>query len=252
MNPIFFVYTEFLWRPLFNLLVSLTSLVPGNNMGVAIILVTLVVRLILLPLSLHQARQTQKNQGKMAGLQKEIKKLQEKYKDDKQKKAQATMALYRKEGVNPASGCLPLLIQLPILIALYRVFLTEIGPDSYQFLYSFVSAPETINLMFLGINLTATSVRLAVLAGVMQFIQVRFFSPSPAASPQAMGNEDSAKMMASMQKNMAYIFPAMTIFISLQLPSALALYWVVSILFAVIQQYILKKTMHLSSNPPAV
>lgn len=252
MNPLSFVYTEILWRPLFNLLVGLTAAIPGHFMWVSIVLVTLVVRLILLPFSIKQAKQAQGSQGKMAGLQTELKKIQEQYKDDKQKQASETMALYRKAGVNPASGCLLLLIQLPILIALYRVFLTEIGPASAHFLYSFVHLPETMNLSFLGLNLTQPSLRLAIAAGVMQFIQVRFFSPTPPPTPMAGGDESTAKMMAGMQRNMAYIFPAMTVFISLQLPSALALYWIISILFAIAQQKILQRALHLSAPPPTV
>lgn len=252
MNPFTFLYTEVLWRPLFNLLVGLTSVIPGHFMWVAVVLVTLVVRLILLPLSLKQARQAQRNQGKMANIQDEVKRIQKEHQGNRQKQAEATMALYRKAGVNPASGCLLLLIQLPILIALYRVFLTEIGPASAHFLYSFVSLPETINLSFLGVTLTEPSVAFAVAAGIAQFIQVRFFSPAPTPTPLAGDNDSSAKMMASMQKNMAYVFPAMTVFISLQLPSALALYWVVSIALAVLQQWLLKRTLRLASLPPTV
>lgn len=252
MNPFTFLYTEILWRPLFNLLVGFTSLIPGHYMWVSIVLVTLVVRLILLPLSLKQARQTQKSQSKMADLQEELKRIQKQHEGDRQKQAAATMALYRKAGVNPASGCLLLLIQLPILIALYRVFLTEIGPSSTHFLYSFVNLPEAINLSFVGITLTEPSVWLAVIAGIAQFIQVRFFSPAPTPTPMAGGNESSAKMMAGMQRNMAYVFPAMTVFISLQLPSALALYWIISILLAIAQQRLLQKALHLASLPPTV
>lgn len=251
MNPLSFVYTELLWRPLFNVLVGLTSAIPGHYMWVSIVLVTALVRLILLPLSLKQAHQAQKNQGKMAGLQAELAAIKKQHPDDKQKQSAATMTAYRKAGVNPASGCLVLLIQLPILIALYRVFLTHIGPESAHLLYSFVHLPEMVNLSFLGATLDQPSLRLAIVAGVMQFIQVRFFSPTPTPSPAA-ADDDSAKVMASMQRNMAYIFPAMTVFISLRLPSALALYWIISITFAIVQQKVLQKTLHLSSPPATV
>lgn len=252
MNPISFVYLEFLWRPLFNLLVGLTNVIPGHYMWLGVVLVTLVVRLILLPLSLKQAKQTQKSQGKMAGLQVELKRIQEEHKNDKQKQAQETMALYRKAGVNPASGCLLLLIQLPILIALYRVFLTPIGPESAHLLYSFVHLPEMINLSFFGIMLTEPNLVLAIIAGIAQFVQVRFFSPAPPPTAAGTADEDSAKMMAAMQKNMAYVFPVMTVFISLRLPSALPLYWIVSIGLAILQQKLLQKSLHLNSPPPTV
>ncbi len=252
MNPLTFVYTELLWRPLFNLLVGITALTPGHFMWLGVVLVTLAVRLILLPLSLKQARQAQKSQGKMAGLQEELKRIKEEHKDDRQKQAQKTMALYRKAGVNPASGCLLLLIQLPILIALYRVFLTPIGPESASLLYSFVSLPSSINLSFFSIILTEPSLLLAIIAGITQFVQVRFFSPAPTPTPSGTADDDSAKMMAAMQRNMAYIFPAMTVFISLSLPSALPLYWIISIALAILQQRLLQRTLHLNSPPPTV
>lgn len=252
MNPLTFVYTEFLWRPLFNLLVTLTNSIPGHFMWVAIILVTLAVRLVLLPFSLQQARHAQRQQTKMADLKVELARIKTQYKDDKQKQAQETMALYRRAGVNPASGCLLLLIQLPILIALYRVFLTPITAESFQFLYSFVAAPAAVNLSFFGIELTQGSLLLAIVAGVAQFTQVRYFSPTPTTPPTAADTDDSAKMMAAMQRNMAYIFPAMTVFISLRLPSALALYWIVSIGLAILQQIILQKALRLNSPPATV
>ncbi|MEX2055236.1 MAG: YidC/Oxa1 family membrane protein insertase [Candidatus Andersenbacteria bacterium] len=250
MNPITYVYHEVLFQPLFNLLVGITNFLPTHNLGIAIILVTLLTRLLLLPSSLHHAKQLQANQSKMADIKKDLKKVQDQFKDDKVKRAEATMALYKKAGINPASGCLPLLIQLPILIALYRVFLIGIGPSTYHYLYSFVQAPMSISTTLLGIDLANPSLLLGVLAGIAQFSQMRWFSPTPAASPGL--NDSSEQMMASMQRNMMYIFPVMTIFIALQLPAALALYWVVSTIFAVAQQLIIKRMLHLTVTPPSV
>lgn len=251
MNPLAFVYTELLFRPLFNLLVGATQVLPTHNVGWAIIFVTIVVRLILLPSSLHQAKLMQKNQSKMSQLQGELKEIKEKHKDDKAKQAEATMELYRRSGVNPASGCLPLLIQLPILIALYRVFLVGLGSDTFHYLYSFMPEPVGIKQVFFGVSLGEPSMALGVIAGMSQFFLMRYFTPS---SPQAQtaGNDDSAQMINSMQKNMAYFFPVMTVFIALQLPAALPLYWTASTLLAIVQQYIVKKTLNLSSNPPTV
>ncbi|MDP3997229.1 MAG: YidC/Oxa1 family membrane protein insertase [bacterium] len=250
MNIISVVYTEALFRPLYNLLVGITDFLPNHSVGFAILLVTLIVRLILLPSALHQAKMARRNQDKMQSLQKELKKIKEQHKEDKTKQAEATMRLYRQAGINPASGCLPLLIQLPILIALYRVFFTGLGEETFQYLYSFVPAPSSISAVFLGIDLSIPSLLLGVIAGLGQFAMMRFFSPSPAAQPGA--NESTAQMMASMQKNMTYFFPVMTIFIAMRLPAALALYWVASTAFAIIQQYFIKRALNLSSNPPIV
>ncbi len=250
MNPLSFIYQEVLFRPLFNLLVGITNILPTHSIGWAIFFVTVITRLVLLPSALHQAKQQQKNQTKMGALQAELAAVQKKYKGDAAKKAEATMALYRKAGINPVSGCLPLLIQLPILIALYRVFLVGLGPETFHHLYSFVATPDRVGLMFFGVNLTQPSIYVGILAGISQFIQMRFFAPAP---PAATGMQDtSAQMMVSMQRNMMYIFPVMTVFIALQLPAALALYWLVSTVLAVAQQYIVKKTLHLEANPTTV
>lgn len=247
MNPLTFIYHELLFQPLFNLLVGITNILPNHSVGWAIIIVTLFIRLILLPSSLHQARQLQRNQTKMAAVQAEIKRIQKLHKDDQTKKAQATMELYKKAGINPLSGCLPLIIQLPILIALYRVFLIGLTPDTWHYLYTFVTPPQTLQLFFFGIDLATPSMPLAIVTGVSQFIQMRLMSNTSVAMPEA---DDNAKMMASMQRNMAFVFPVMSVFITLKLPAALALYWVASTLFALGQQYLVKRTMNVSVNVP--
>jgi len=241
-----FVYNELLFRPLFNFLVVITNFLPGHNIGVSILIVTIFVRLILLPPSLHQARQMQTNQTKMAELKGQLSKIQKKFSNNQQKKAEETMKLYKEAGINPASGCLPLLIQLPILIALYRVFLVGINPETYQYLYGFVAAPNVAQLNFLGLDLTQTSLLLAIIAGVFQFILMK--SVSPAQAPPPSGDDQSAQMMASMQKNMAFIFPVMTVFIAMQLPAALGLYWVATTIFGIVQQYIFKKYLNVASS----
>jgi YidC/Oxa1 family membrane protein insertase len=246
MNPLSFAYNELLFRPLFNLLVGITNILPTHSVGFSILTVTLIVRALLLPSALHQARQMQANQSKMSGLKKELKKIQQQHKNDAAKKAEATMKLYRQAGVNPASGCLPLLIQLPILIALYRVFLIGLGEETFHFLYSFISQPEIVQLSFFGLDLTQASLSLALVAGLGQFALMRQVSPPAAQAGVPGGNEQSAQMMASMQKNMAYIFPVMTVFIAMQLPAALSLYWVASTVFGIVQQRLFKKYLNIS------
>lgn len=245
MNPLLFIYNELLFRPLFNLLVIITGLLPGHNIGVSILIVTIIVRLVLVPPSLHQARQMQKNQTKMAELKNQLNKIKKKHANDKTKKTEETMRLYKEAGINPASGCLPLLIQLPILIALYRVFLIGVSPDTYHFLYSFVPPPSTVGLTLFSLDLTQSSLLLAVTAGVFQLILMKSVTP---AQPLSQSDDDqSAQMMASMQKNMAFIFPIMTVFIAMQLPAALALYWVATTMFGIVQQYMFKKHLNIAS-----
>jgi YidC/Oxa1 family membrane protein insertase len=250
MNIFYLAYTEILFRPLLNLLVGITNILPGHSVGWSIIFVTIIVRLILLPSFLHQARATQRNQQKMKDVQHRIDEAKKTHKNDKAKQAEETMKIYREAGINPASGCLPLIVQLPVLLALYRVFFSGLTPDTYHFLYSFVAHPVSLSFAFLGINLSTPSIVFGIVAGVFQFIQMKYLSPTPQNQPGA--NEEAAAMMASMQKNMIYIFPAMTVFISLRLPAALALYWSVSTLFGILQQIIVKRRMHLKENLPGI
>lgn len=250
MNIFSFLYTEALFRPLLNLLIGITNVLPGHSVGWAIIFVTIIVRLILLPSFLHQAKAMQRNQEKMKKIQAQLDDAKKKHKNDKAKHAEETMRIYKEAGVNPASGCLPLIVQLPVLLALYRVFFTGLTPDTYHFLYSFVADPVALSFTFLGINLSTPSLLLGVIAGIFQFIQMKYLSPAPQAQPG--GNEETAAMMASMQKNMMYIFPAMTVFISFRLPAALALYWSVSTLFGIVQQMVVKKSLNLKENPPGI
>jgi YidC/Oxa1 family membrane protein insertase len=246
MNPLLFAYNELLFRPLFNLLVGITSLLPAHSVGYSIIIVTILVRVLLLPSMFHQARQMQHNQAKMQALKKDLAAIQKKHQNDSAAKAQATMKLYREAGINPAAGCLPLLIQLPILIALYRVFLTGLDPETASFLYSFINLPAAASLVFWGIDLTNPNLVLAVIAGLSQLVLMRLTVPLTPTTPSA--DDASAQIMANMQKNMVYIFPVMTVFISLQLPAALALYWVASTVFGILQQYLFKKYFKLSSS----
>ncbi len=250
MNIFSLVFTEGLYRPLLNLLIGSTNILPSHSVGFAIILVTIIVRLILLPSFLHQASTMRKNQEKMAAIQHKIDELKRAHKDDKAKQAQETMRIYKEAGINPAGGLLPIFLQLPVLIALYQVFFSGLTPDTYHYLYSFVAHPTSLSFLFFGIDLGAPSFLLGVIAGVFQFIQMRYLAPAPQNSPGA--NEETAKMMASMQKNMMYIFPAMTIFIALRLPAALALYWTVSTLFGILQQLIVKRSLKLVDNPPNI
>lgn len=223
-----------LTQPLLNILIWLHNIIPGNDLGWAIIALTVLVRLLLLPLYHRQLR----SQQELQKLQPQLEAIKQKHKDDREAQAQATMEFYREHKVNPLSSCLPLLIQLPILIALYRVFLTSLnGNDLSQQLYGFVTNPGIINTSFLGlIDLSQRSLVLAVLAGAFQFVQSKMLVPKRAQA----GPQDN--ISAVMNKQFVYVFPVLTVFISLSLPSGLALYWVVTTLFAILQQwYIMKR-----------
>ncbi len=228
------VFNTVLYRPIFNILVLIYNYLPGNDFGIAIIVLTLVIRLVLYPSSVKAIR----SQKAIRAIQPKIKEIQEKHKDDKEKQAKETMKLYKKEQVNPFSGCLPILIQLPILIALFRVLKGGLGAEQFSNLYNFVSIPRHINPSFLGlIDLTESNIFIALFAGVFQFIQTKMITPKFKKKSQT----QKSGFGQIMQKQMVYFFPVLTVIILLRLPSAIGLYWVTSSLFAVIQQYIIFK-----------
>ena len=223
-----------LYQPLFNGLVLFYDYLPGHDFGIAIIVLTILIKVVLYPLGAQGIR----SQKVLAELQPKIKEIQEKYKGDKEGQARATMEFYKKEKINPFSGCLPLLVQLPVLIALYRVFWHGFGQEQLQFLYNFVPHPGQMDTTFLGmINLAEASVALAVITGLVQYIQTKMLSKKQKTTA-AKGSPDFSQMM---QKQMLYFFPIFTVFILWRMPSAVALYWLTMTLFTIIQQYLTLK-----------
>lgn len=219
--------------PILNLLIYFYQTIGLHDLGLAIIFVTLFIRLILYPFFHSGAKQ----QMLMQRIQPHVKKIQEEHKDDREKQAQALLALYKEHGVNPFSSILLLVVQLPILIALYRIILYEMaGGAALVGLYSFVAAPTTINSMFLGIiNLQVKNIWLVILAAAAQFFQARLAiwrNPASNVAPSP------AEKMA---RQMAYIAPVMTLVIFFNLPAAVALYWLTSSVFSIIQQSIVNK-----------
>lgn len=220
-----------LYQPLFNALIFLVWLIPSHNIGWAIVALTIIIRIILLPSSMKATRQ----QKKMRDLQPAIQELQEKYKGDKQKQAQMLMDFYKENKVNPLGSCLPLLIQLPILIILYYVFQAGLDSSKLSMLYGFVPRPDFINNTFLGINLANPDKWiLPIIAGVLQFIQSRQIMPPTKA-------KKGEEMQAMISKQMLYLMPIFTIFIAGRLPAALPIYWIVTSIFTIIQQWFVLK-----------
>lgn len=228
-----FIFNEFLYRPLYNVLILIYNFIPGHDFGVAIIVLTIFIRLILMPLSI-KGLTSQKN---IARIQPKLKEVQEKHKNDKEALSRETMALYREHKVNPLSGCLPLLIQIPILFALYKAFTTGLKPESLTFLYGFVKNPGVINhLAFNIFDLTKRSPVMAILAGALQWVQSKKMNLQ-----QTSGQEGQNATMASMNKQMLYFFPAFIIIIAWNLPLGLTLYWVVTTLFSIFEQTVINR-----------
>ena len=228
------IYNVVLFQPLLNLMVYLYDII--GDFGVAIIIVTVIVRLILVPLSVKSI----KSQKAMQHLQPKMNEIKNKHKDNKEEQTKALMEFYKENKINPLSSCLPMLIQLPIIFALYRVFSMGLSEESFQYLYSFVKQPEVINPYLLGlVNMTESNVILAVLAGFFQFIQAKMLMPKIKKNQQAKGMMGDISGM--MSKQMTYFMPVLTVFIAMSLPSGLALYWLATTIFTIGQQYLIMK-----------
>lgn len=228
-----------LYRPLFNALVFLYEYLPGHDFGVAVIVLTIIIRVILYPLMVKSI----KSQKALSDLQPKIQEIQNKYKNEKEKQAKEMMVLYQKEKINPFGGCLPLLLQLPILIALFRVFQQGLQPESMVHLYSFMPDPGTINQTFLGIvDLAMPSLGLAFLAGITQFFQSKMIIPQQKKFSAGQTSKTKTPDFSQiMQKQMLYFFPIFTVFILWRLPAAIGIYWIITALFSIGQQYLIFK-----------
>ena len=231
MASLKYIVKLILYKPLFNALIFLVWLAPQHSVGLAIIILTIIIRLILLPSSLNATRQ----QKRMRDLQPEIAELQAKYKDDKAKQSQELMAFYKANKINPLGSCLPLLIQLPILLVLYYVFINGLSTARFDLLYDFMPRPDYLNTMFLGLDLAKPDKYvLPIIAGVLQFFQARQMMPQ--AAP-ASGGGQGADMQNMISKQMMYLMPVFTVIIAMRLPAALPLYWAITTLFAIGQQW---------------
>lgn len=226
------IFTAVFYQPILNLLVFLYNTVSFHDLGIAIILLTVVIKLVLWPLG----RSSIKSQKALQDLQPKLEELKKKYSDDKARLSQETMQLYKENKVNPFSSCLPLLIQLPFLLAVYRVFRDGVS-NKLDLVYSFIPRPEVINTISFGfLNLAKPNVYLAVLAGLAQFVQGKMMiTKKPEVNTP--GSKDES-MAAIMNKQMLYFMPAITIFIGISLPGGLTLYWLVLTLITALQQYI--------------
>lgn len=228
----YFLYNEIFYRPLLNILVFFTWLLPGHNLGIAIIIFTVIIRIIMFPFT-HKATRTQRI---MQELEPAIKKIRDDNKGKKDQEAKAIMTLYRAHGVNPFSGILLLFIQLPIFIALYRIFINGVTEGAPASLYTFVQYPEYVDAMFLGVNLGVSNIGLAILAGLSQFFQIRLSSPSVAKKT----SDQKGDFQHIMRTQMQYVFPFMILYIGLQFPSALTLYWTVMNIFVIVHESIVR------------
>ncbi len=231
------LWNTFLYEPIYNSLVFISQHIAMKDVGLAVVILTILIRFILMPLS----KKSIVSQYKMRALQPKLDAIKARGLS-KEEESREQFALYKTEKINPFSGCLYILIQLPILFALYFAFIR--GIDQPTHLYSSLST-EGLKNMFLGmIDITKPFLPFAILAGITQAIQA-FLMPKP---PETTGTGFQAQFTKSLSMQTKYILPIIIIFISAKLASAVALYWVITNIFSIGQELYFRKSLKLSTK----
>ena len=218
----------------------LINSIPGGDVGLAVIFLTIIVKLVLFPVSLKAVR----TQMKMKFVAPELKAVQDKYKDNREELAKRTFEIYKTNKINPFSSIIVLFIQIPVILALYFSILKGLPVLHTDILYSFVKIPEHINMNFLGLIDVSKNhvIILALIAAVTQFYQAKLAMPSIApASKDPKDVSFKNEMMRGMQLQIRYVMPVVTFFIAFGLVSVIAIYWTISNMFAIGQEYYIRK-----------
>lgn len=242
------LFNELLYRPLFNSMVFFYNTIPGTNIGLAIILTTLVVRVLMIPLY----RSSIKSQREMAILQPVLKDIQTKYKDDRQKLTEEMMKVYKEHNFNPFAPFMILLVQFPVLIAIYQVSLNIFKPEKYPELYSFITLPETFDSNFFGLlNVADTrNIILALLVGLSQYYQLKLIvKRTQPAKPKETKKSKKKKskqpeepdFATTLNKQMLFLMPILVTGFAYSLPAVMSFYWITTTLFTIGQEFFLIK-----------
>ena len=230
------IYNTILYKPLFNAVIFLYNTLPGDDFGLAVIILTLIIRIILFPLTVK----TILSQRSIAKINPKIKEIKEKFKNNAQAQSAAIMSLYKENNVNPLAGCLPLLIQLPILIALYKVFGAGFKPENLNLLYGFIINPGFIDPISFGfLDISSKNEILALVTGCFQYLQLKSNQTlTTGGNNNVSGGQND---LQALNKQMLYFFPIMIIIIGWRLPAGLLLYWVTTTLFSIGEQTYIKR-----------
>lgn len=237
------MYHNFIFTPLYNALIYIFDLFPWVDAGVAVIIITVLVKVILFPLS----RRAIITQARMKEIQPEMKKIQNQYKDNKQAQSLAIMQLYKDKKVNPFTSIVLIFIQLPILFALYSIFVRSGLPNvDASLLYDFVKVPSIDMHLFGYFDISKKSVFFAILAAVTQFFQIKYaFSNQPTSTGEGGFQEE---LMKSMSVQMKYVLPIIVLVISYQTSAVIALYWTISNIFTLVQEIIVRREIKLKDQ----
>lgn len=236
------LFRTFISKPLFNGLIFIASYMPGHNLGLAVILLTILVKLILLIPSQHAL----KSQKKMQMLQPRLDELKKKYGDDSKRMQEETMKLWKEMKINPLESCLPMLLQFPILIGLFYVIRdgAQIEVARHMLYEPYQHLSWTLGHTLFGIELLKPNLfLLPPLLVVLQFIQVKMMMARTKKKDAVVdvGAKKSWMPELNQQTMMLYILPLMIGFFALSFPAAVSLYWGVSTLFAIGQQWIVMR-----------
>lgn len=233
------MFQTYLVEPIYNAFIFLIGVMPGGDVGLAIIVLTLIVRALFYPAFAANIRTTMG----MQAIQGQVDEINKKYKDNPEERGRHTMALFKEHKIRPFASIVALVVQIPIFIALYFAFLREGLPNvSTDLLYSFVHAPETVNVQFLGVlNLLSTHVLLlALIVGGLQYLVAHF---SLARTPQPSGSPERAVAHKMQRRMMQYFLPAVIATVSYTLPAAAGLYFAVGNLVSLGQEWLIRRQM---------
>ena len=232
-------YHTFIYQPLYNGLVFLLAMLPFADAGVAVIVFTVIVKIVLYPLS----KKAIITQLLMKEIQPEIDQVKEKYKNNKEEQARKIMQVYKERGVNPFLSIILIFIQIPIIFALYQVFNSGLPAINTAELYSFIWEPQAVSTTFLGLFDISDkhNIPLAALVGVSQFFQAWFMVSGQSIGKKTKRGTFESDFAHSMNLQMKYVLPVFLGIVSYNLSGALAIYWITSNLFAIGQELLLRR-----------
>ncbi len=234
------LFSGLFYRPIYNGLIFLASIAPNNDLGIAIILLTILIRTILLAPS----QKSMKSQRRMQDLQPRLNKIKEQHKGDQQRIAMETMAVWKEAKISPFGSCLPILMQFPFLIALFYVIKDGLNPDNSYLMYTQYSnfTLSDINTSFFGLlDLTSANLYvLPVIIGGLQFVQMKL-SFMKNAKKQQEGQAPVKNEMAIANNMMTYVMPVMIAVFTASLPAGVGIYWGTSTTYGIIQQLFVNK-----------
>lgn len=243
-------FFNLIYEPLYNGLVYLVDIVPAHDVGIAVVILTIFVKVVLFPLS----RQAIRTQSAMRSIAPEVEKIKEKFKDKQEEQARAIFALYRERDIRPFSTFFLIFLQLPILFGLYWVFWKGGLPSiNTSILYSFVPAPEKVNMEFLGvINMSERSIFLAFLTGLTQYIYTRLSMGKRKPPVKEENPSFSSDMARSFDLQARYVLPLIFAGISYTLAAALPLYWATSNIFMIAQELFMGRRFAEKAEKPDI